>query len=216
MKLKTWLTGAVMVLFLMGGTTAFAQVQNCVPDEEPSIEEVAPGVFLTWDSSLLCENAPEEGAYDITVTITNDAESNADVVIDEVLLSHTTPRPRGQIPVATAVVEDSTLPANIAAGVDLELTVTGDYKLVMTDEGGKANLHLRALGWVLNDDQDPFSLGINVKLRGDGAVEEGDEAEEEEEDDGPPEWVVKGPPAFVNPMGRPDTAGPFVGPRGRR
>lgn len=187
----------LVVTALVGVFTAsaFAQDQVCVPVDQ-STETVIPGVTLTWDSSFRCDNAPDTGTYAISVTITNDDGSAEAVQIDDVQLSHTTPRPRGRAPSATAVA--SGLPLVIAPGQSGTFSVSGSYQLVETDEGKKANLHLRAVGQGVAS-AEPFALGINVQLRGAGAVEDGDGAN----GGGPPPWVganPAGPPSWV---GRP-------------
>jgi hypothetical protein len=122
---------------------------------------------LTWDSSFRCENAPQSGNYAITVEVTNAADSNQAVTIDALQLSHTTPRPRGRAPSGSAAA--SSLPITVNPGETASFSVSGSYTLVATDEGDKANLHLHALGSSASGQ--PFQLGINVQLRGPGAVE---------------------------------------------
>jgi len=160
-------------------------------------EDIIAGVDLTWTSSFLCENAPDEGRYRITVDIAHDGEGEA-VEIWDLQLSHTTPRPRGQSPDASA--EAVELPLEIGPGGSDSFVVTGDYSLVVTDEGKKANLHLRALGRGVDSDE-PFVLGINVHIRGTGAVEDDDE-----DGGGPPVSdlppVAGGPPPWAASRGR--------------
>lgn len=146
-------------------TTAVVQVCG-VSDTET--EEVIPGVTLTWTSSFRCDNVADEGTYDITVRVDNASGSAEAVTIDNLNLSHTTPRPRGQGPDATASA--SGLPITVAPGGSETFEVSGTYELVETDEGNKANLHLRASGSGVDSGLD-FQLGINVQLRGTGAVE---------------------------------------------
>jgi len=157
----------VMVLVGVSTTTAFAQSHVCVPVDQ-STKTVIPGVTLTWDSSFRCANAPDKGTYEITVRVANAANSVEAVKIDTVRLSHTTPRPRGRGPSATAVA--SGLPLMIAPGETRAFSVSGNYTLVVTDEGKKANLHLQAVGQGMHSAM-PFRLGINVHLRGPGARE---------------------------------------------
>ncbi len=152
----------------VSAASAFAQPQVCEPVDQ-SAEMILPDVTLTWDSSHRCGNAPETETYEITVTITNDSGSIQAVQIDDLQLTHTTPRPQGQSPDATA--ESSGLPLVIAPGQSGTFSVSGSYKLVKTDEGEKANLHLRAVGQGV-DSAEPFGLGINVQLRRSGAVED--------------------------------------------
>ncbi len=62
--------------------------------------------------------------------------------------------------------------------------MTGDYGLVATDEGEKANIHVTAVGATGNE---RFRLGFNVHLRGNGAGENGGNG------GGPPESTVPHP-----------------------
>ena len=148
--------------------------------QDQSTEEVLPGVVLAWDSAFLCSDIPGEGEYEISVTVANDAGSNEAVVIEALALTHTTPRPRGQAPQATAGATG--LPVTLNPGESMSFTVSGAYELAQTDEGQKANLHLQAGGHVV-DSGDPFQLGINVHLRGAGVTEP------EDGEGGPPPWV---------------------------
>jgi hypothetical protein len=50
-------------------------------------------------------------------------------------------------------------------------SVSGNYRLVQTDEGKKANLRLTALGHEAESGEG-FQLGVNVHLRDPGAIEE--------------------------------------------
>ncbi len=154
----------VAALTIAGGLVlpASAQTQTCAVDDT-SKKEVLPGVTLTWDSSFRCTNAPDEGTYEIEVTVRNAAGSSEAVVIKKLKLKHTTPKPRGQAPDATA--EASGLPITVAPGDSDSFTVSGNYELVSTDEGDKANLHLKAIGSGV-DSGERFKLGINVHLRG--------------------------------------------------
>jgi hypothetical protein len=158
---------AVVASALVAGSS-FAATANCELVDQ-STEEVLPGVTLTWDSSFLCANAPDSGTYEIEVTVANAAGSAEAVEISELRLSHTTPRPGGQGPEATA--EAQGLPVVVGPGESASFSVSGSYELVSTDEGDKANLHLLALGRGV-ESGDAFELGINVHLRGEGAVEE--------------------------------------------
>ena len=133
---------------------------------DTSRKEVLPGVVLTWDSSFRCGDAPDEGTYRIRVRVSNDAGSSEAVKIRNLVLTHTSPRPRGQGPEATAEAEG--LPITVRPGQTKSFTVSGSYELVTTDEGDKANLHLRALGKG-KESNDRFRLGINVHLRAPGA-----------------------------------------------
>lgn len=155
-----------------------------------STDEVLPGVTLTWDSSFLCADAPPSGTYAITVNVSNAAGGAEAVTIERLELSHTTPRPRGIGPEATATATG--LPLTVLPGESGSFQVSGEYALVSTDEGAKANLHLRALG-VGAMSGDPFELGINVQIRAPGATEDGSGADEE----GGSPLVAGGPPPWT-------------------
>lgn len=156
----------LFALALIGllATPVSAQPQECAVVYQKT-KEVAPGVFLTWDSSFRCLDAPDAGDYLVTINVTNSASSLESVTINDLFLSHTTPRPRRQAPQATA--EASGLPLTIASGETFSFTVSGTYTMVLTGNGMKANLHLRAKG-TSDETADPFRLGINVKIRGSG------------------------------------------------
>ena len=101
----------------------------------------------------------------ITVTVANSAESAEAVSIDDLVLAHTTPRPRGQAPDASG--EATGLPLALAPGQTASFTASGTYELVQTDEGKKANLHFRASGHGASSGE-PFELGINAHFRAPG------------------------------------------------
>lgn len=143
-------------------------VQECTVFDQET-KEVIPGVTLTWTSSFLCSDAPDEGSYHFTVTIENASASNEAVRIDALALRHTSPRPRGQGPAATADAQG--LPLTVAAGSSGSFDVSGTYALVQTDEGKKANIHLTASGEGTSSGL-PFNLGINAHIRSAGAVED--------------------------------------------
>jgi hypothetical protein len=150
----------------LGGLT---QPHDCVVVDR-STEEVLPGVWLTWDSSFLCTAVLDAGNYAVTITVANEGSSDEAVWLDRLDLSHTTPRPRGQAPAATAEVDG--LPVLVARGERERFTVRGRYELVTTDEGAKANLHFRASGHGGTSSL-PFQFGVNLLVRGPGAVEAG-------------------------------------------
>lgn len=154
----------VLSLLLFSAGPLMAQVQVCDLTDR-STEEVIPGVVLRWDSSFHCRDAPNAGEYQIVVEVFNASNSAEAVVIDDLDLRRSTPRPRGVAPDATAAA--SGLPIIIAPGETRDFTVTGEYELVATDEGRKANLHLRARG-TGSSSGEPFELGINVHLRAPG------------------------------------------------
>ena len=149
-----------------------AQEQVCEPASQTA-REIAPGVTLTWDGAFHCADVPAKGRYQIVVWVVNEAKSAESVTVEAVRLSHTTPRPRGQAPDATA--EAKGLPLVVAPGERATFTVSGDYTLVKTGESGRANLHLRVTGRT-NASLEPFVLGINVHLE-EPAGEEPEEGE---------------------------------------
>ena len=190
---------AVVATAFAAGPSLAASADCGVADR--STKDVLSGVTLTWDSSFRCANAPDSGTYSIRVTVSNAERSAEAVEIRRLRLSHTTPRPRGQAPDATA--EAQGLPLTVRPGERKSFRVSGRYELVTTDEGDKANLHLRARGRGL-ESGDAFRLAINVHLRGPGAGDNGDRrgAGRPERDGGPPAWAG-GPPAWAGaPRGR--------------
>ncbi|GBD15736.1 hypothetical protein HRbin26_00629 [bacterium HR26] len=153
------------LLVMLAVVVASAQdTQACDPIEQ-STEEVLPGIVLTWDSAFLCADAPDEGSYEFTVTVANSADSAEAISIDDLALTHTTPRPRGQAPGANG--EATGLPLPLVPGETASFTVSGTYELVQTDEGKKANLHFRASGHGVSSSE-PFELGINAHVRAPG------------------------------------------------
>ena len=159
-------TMASAVLLLFSANAVFAQQMCSLTDR--STEEVIPGVTLRWDSSFHCRDAPDTGGYQILVEAFNASESAEAVTIESLGLSHATPRPAGEGPAATAVAEG--LPIMLEPGESGDFTVSGEYELIETDEGKKANLHLRA-GGVGSRSGEPFVLGINVLIRAPGSVD---------------------------------------------
>jgi len=96
-------------------------------------------------------------------------------------------RPLGQAPSAT--IGETDLDLTLAPGENDQFTVVGTYELVSTEEGKKANLHFRVSGQGAMSSE-PFHLGINVLIRGEGVVDD------EDDQAGPPPWVP-GPPPWV-------------------
>jgi hypothetical protein len=204
----------------MVGLPVQAQDQVCQSTEQ-STETVLPGVTLVWDSAFLCADAAPSGQYQITVSVSHTGSGEA-VEIQSAPLMLTSPRPFGQQPPATGTATG--LPFTLAPGGSQTFDVSGQYELVQTDEGLKINLHFRAAGQALSSGE-PFQLGINVALRGSGAVDNGggddDGAPPTGGDDGegPPAWVP-GPPPWAGPpdVSSEGSGGPpaFAGQSGRR
>ncbi|MBK8988318.1 MAG: hypothetical protein IPM39_19995 [Chloroflexi bacterium] len=175
----------LLALLAALGVTATAAQESCIATGQ-STEEVLPGITITWDSAFHCEDAPDEGEYEFTVVVSNDANSSEAVIIDTLALTHTTPRPRGQAPEATT--EAPSLPTIIDPGESQSFTVSGSYTLVSVGAEKQANLHFRASGY--GPTIEPFYLGLNAMLRGEGVDEPGNGTEP----GGPPSWVPGPPP----------------------
>lgn len=165
-RLRAFLLASALVLTgcLAGSSTTVGTTgaAACTVDDTETAE-ILPGVTLTWDSSFRCENSPDSGSYEVTVRVANAATSSEGVTVEEVSLSHATPRLRGEAPEATATADG--LPLAVAPGGNGAFMVEGTYDLVETDEGTKANLHLRAEG-TGTDSGERFTLSTNVHLRG--------------------------------------------------
>lgn len=140
-------------------------LQTCSVTDR-STEQVIPGVMLTWTSSFFCGNAPNQGSYRIDVQVANESGSAEAVRVEQLRLSHTTPRPQN----TRATAQASGLPVIIPPGGNASFAVNGNYTLVSTDEGNKLNIHLQALGKGASSSRS-FQLGINVQLRAPGATE---------------------------------------------
>lgn len=157
--------GVIVALAL--AAPVLAQTQLCAQVDQ-STEEVIPGVFLTWDSSFLCADAPDRDSYEFTVDVFNHANSTEAVTITDLELTKTTPRPLGRGPAATG---EASLPITVEPGDTKSFTVTGTYELVQTDEGKKANLHFTAFGEGVESGKS-FELGINAHFRAPGVAAE--------------------------------------------
>jgi hypothetical protein len=137
------------------------------PGSENS-EDVATGLRLTWRGAFRCNDAPDQGRYRFTLTLSNSGTSASPAMIEAVELTHTTPRPRGIGPQAT--VTTTGVPVTIAPGASASIIVSGAYMLVGTDEGKLANLHFCVKGKTMAGE--PFHLGVNALLRGPGTAEQ--------------------------------------------
>jgi hypothetical protein len=193
---------AVLGFGLAAAPAALAQnaSQPCVAAAvAQSTKQVAPGVTLTWDDSFVCAEPGARGSYTFTATITNSAASTAAASLNELVLSHTTPR-RGPPPPlgpANPAFQTTGLPATLQPGQSAQISVTGDYQTVRDDDRdvNKLTLHFRLNGAVA--DGAAFRLGLNVHLTPLGADDGPGE-----EDEGPPPAVcgrqgAPGPPAWV-------------------
>lgn len=189
------LAAAIVVAAIATGAGA-TTTEDCVVGQ--TTETVLENVTLTWDSAFECPGAESGDSLTLTVNVWSDPESAEAVELTSLVLSHTTPRPRGVGPVATASTDG--LPLTIEPGGSASFEVTGTYELVTTDEGEKANLHLRALGTGKTSGE-PFELGVNVLLRGEGADDD-----DGDEDSGPPSWVPGPPPWAGPPTGAPQSS----------
>lgn len=161
------LMGLVLVGIAAFAFPAAARTEEC-ETFDVSTEQVGPDVFLTYDSSLLCDDAPDKGDYEFTLMVSNAASSGEGATIDALQLTQTTPRPLGQQPDATG--QAAGLPVSVSPGSTERVTVSGSYALVETDEGKKATIHFRAQGTEASTNQ-PFALGINVHFTGSGVTE---------------------------------------------
>jgi hypothetical protein len=138
---------------------------------DQSTKEVLPGVWLIWDSSFLCPDAPDVGTYHIDVNVQNHATSTEAVSVETITLARRTPRAMRQIP-GGAILSTAGLPTgSILPDDDADFTVEASYTLVDTDEGKKANHHYRAQGAGMTSGL-AFQLGINVHLRAPGVAAE--------------------------------------------
>ncbi|MCK6585804.1 MAG: hypothetical protein L6Q49_22090 [Anaerolineales bacterium] len=179
-KIKTIFALLVSVaLALTGFRPVLAQAATCVV-AETSTEEVIAGVTLTWDSAFHCPNSPETGDYSITVNVQSDGASTESVVLESIELL-ITPLPGGEAPEATA--EASGLPLTVAPGASGSFGISGTAELTQTDEGMKANLHLRVSG-VGGTTNTPLQLGVNIILN-EGEVDDDDPEDPGEPGDGP-------------------------------
>jgi hypothetical protein len=154
-------------VLVAAASSAYA-VETCESVED-SAQEVLTGVHLTWGSSFLCADAPDENSYTFRVTVANDAGSTQAVMINDVDLRRVTPPRSGAKGTLTKPVQG--LPAMIDPGESISFDLTGTYELGETDEGKKANLHYRAEG-AGADSAEPFSLGINAHFRAPGVAAE--------------------------------------------
>jgi hypothetical protein len=191
--MKTIMLVVMMTVLLVSGMNPVAaqEEENRCISVEQTTEEVVPGVFLTYDSEVLCASMEPTGVYAVTVHVKNeDTSVERPVTIDRLFLSHTTPRPRMTAPEATVDVDG--LPIELMPGSMKSFAVSGEYTLVQTGQGMKANLHLRAAGYA-NMDWEPFILGINVMLRS----EDHDELDDLD-DNGPPDWAPGPPPWAID------------------
>ena len=165
-------------------------------------EDVAQGLTLTFDGDFACADAADSGEWSITVNVTND--SDTELTISAVTLSHITPSLQADAASAAAATADATgLPLTLAAGAAGSFDVSGDYTLAQVGAGGLLNVHLRATG--TTGEEGPFTLGINVHLLGPGV--ELDDADAEAGAGagagvavgGAPDWVP-GPPSWVRDL----------------
>lgn len=153
-------------VFARSATIPGAEGDQCDPTDHTSVT-VARGTTVMYDSAFHCRGAARTGAYEVAVTVVNAVDSSGTVRIDGIELGHATPRPRAQAPNASAAA--SNVPVTVRPGADARLVVTGDYALVDTDEGAKANLHLRLSAHTVNSGASAV-LGVNVHLRTPGAA----------------------------------------------
>jgi hypothetical protein len=101
---------------------------------DTSEQEVLPGVFLMWDSSFLCADAPPSDSYKITVRVGNNATSVEAVEIKTNTLVEKTPKRRGQTPPGEKTGD--TLPITLEPGDSEEFTNAS----ASAGEGGRRQL----------------------------------------------------------------------------
>lgn len=186
------LVAVLATLAMIGAMTAIpvaAQTDTpaCATTTAAVTEEVTDDVTLAYDADFACTDAAASGTWSISVTVENQSET--DVSIDSISLSHTSP-PFGDEDSSTADAGDS-LPLTVDVGETGTFEVGGTYALVDTADGSLVNLHLQAAGTTLDDESAPFVLGINVHVLGPGV-----ELDEDENGEGRPSWVP-GPPPWV-------------------
>ena len=136
-------------------------------------ETVAPGVMLTWDSAITCADVVEQGDFEIAINVEAAADNTRAARIETLSIVATAPRPRNQGPQITA--NPVNLPLELDPGQTATLAVEGAYELIVTGEGGKAVLVLRASGG--NDE--PMQLGVSVQFLAPGVSPEEDSADTE-------------------------------------
>jgi hypothetical protein len=182
------LVGTLIVLPVAGQLT---EPECDVTVDGTFTEEVADAITLTFDGDFACPDAADSGSWSITVGVTNDSE--ADVTIDDVTLSHASPP---FAPDGNEVLTTANLPLDVGPGESGDFEAGGSFALGETGDGALVNLHLRATGTATDgEDVQPFVLGINVHVLGPG-VELEDPEDGEDGADGRPEWVP-GPPPWV-------------------
>ncbi|HMP39784.1 MAG TPA: fibronectin type III domain-containing protein [Roseiflexaceae bacterium] len=132
-----------------------------------------PGIELTYRGAYHCNDAPAEGTYAFRIEIARGADGGEPIELTDVVLRHTTPRPRGQAPQAD--ITDSNLPIDLASGETVNVDVAGTYALVQAGANRLANLHFCVRGTA--EDGTPFGLGVNLLIRGSGFDNDAGQAE---------------------------------------
>lgn len=165
-NLRAW--GYLLVAFFLLAAPAPAQEVCALVDTSTETVKSDPDVVLQWGSSFLCSEAPSNGAFRFTFTVANMPASALAVTIEDIQLRLATPR--GRLGVAQGSITGKTgFNVTFNPNEARLFTVDGNYTLGKTDEGEKANLHFQVRG------RDAygrvFFLGVNVHLRGPGAVE---------------------------------------------
>jgi hypothetical protein len=132
-----------------------------ISGDEDEIEDVTAGVRLSWSGAFRCNNAPAQGNYAFSLTVSNAMTSTAAAVIEAVELTHTTPRPLDIAPQAT--VTATGVPVSITPGTSADISVSGTYSMVTAGAVQLANLHFCVKGKSATGE--PFYLGVNALLR---------------------------------------------------
>jgi hypothetical protein len=132
-----------------------------ISGDEDETEDVATGVRLSWSGAFRCNNAPAQGNYAFSLTVSNAMTSTAAAVIEAVELTHTTPRPMNIAPQATLTATG--VPVSITPGTSADISVSGTYSMVTAGAVQLANLHFCVKGKSATGE--PFYLGVNALLR---------------------------------------------------
>lgn len=239
MKMKKWLTSAVMVLFLAGSTAAFADLQLVERSTETEGDTT-----ITWDSSF--EDLNYTVGNEITLRVNWDVNAGF-ATFNGVALRGPSFTPKGPDAATGELVRFGLIKNSNEAepsGI-IDVTIRFDSLHCAEDEGvAVGNAHFWLLLDVLEDTDEgtlePVGYGVNVHVEQRGEcvpvqggppaeigrpvnagpppgippirpVSVGNEEEEEEEN----EEADDGPPAFIG-QGRPQQAGPPAGVGARR
>lgn len=116
------LKSACVVFLLVVAFAAVATAEQTCAAIAQSAKEVAPGVVIQWDSLFLCADAPDADTYKIEVRVWHNGGAGS-ATIEQMLLTHKTPRPRGRTP--GGEITGTTLPVTVAPGGNTSFIVSG-------------------------------------------------------------------------------------------